>query len=157
MPSNKNLLNKKKTKNNKSNNKSNKNTKKYYGGKNKSKKSMKGGGDFFIAGNEPASFNNVPMHSFYTKNMLAEGTDVQHMQQSSRLLGGSKKSKKNKNFNKNKKGGGISNWLLGGFSNPIHDAGDIKGLPSSSNILSGRDVPGYASIPVNMQRSVPLV
>jgi hypothetical protein len=149
MPSNKNRLNKKKTKNNKSN----KNTKKYYGGKNKSKKSMKGGGDFFIAGNEPASFNNVPMHSFYTKNMLAEGTDVQHMQQSSRLLGGSKKNKKYKN----KKGGGISNWLLGGFSNPIHDAGGIRGLPSSSNILSGRDVPGYASIPVNMQRPVPLV
>jgi hypothetical protein len=148
MPLNKNRSNKNKSK-------KNKNTKKINRNRSILKKSMKGGGDFFISGKEPASFNNVPMHSFYTKNMYSAGTDVQHMQQSSRLMGGKRKnknkSKKNKFFNKNKKGGGIiSDLLTNGFSNNIQNSGSITGSPSAYNILAARGVPSYGAIPVNI-------
>jgi hypothetical protein len=147
MPLNKNRSNKNKSK-------KNKNTKKINRNRSILKKSMKGGGDFFMSGKEPASFNNVPMHSFYTKNMYNAGEDVQHMHQSSRLTGGKRKSKskskKNKFFNKNKKGGGIVDWLTNGYSNNIQNAGNATGALSSYDVLTARGVPSYGAIPVNI-------
>ena len=130
-----------------------------------SKKNMRGGGDFFIQGNNAASFNDVPMRSFYPMNNLAEGTDVQHMQQSSRLMGGSRKRKTNKKSNKRNKnkrtlkqrGGGLSNFFTSGYSNTISDSGNLRGLPVSSNILAGKDAASYGPIPVNIVNKSPLV
>lgn len=46
---------------------------------------MNGGGDFFNGGNlEPASFKNVPIHSFYPQNNYIEGSDIQRGQLASR-------------------------------------------------------------------------
>jgi hypothetical protein len=126
---------------------------------------MSGGGDFFNGGNvEPASFNNVPMRSFYSHNQYESGTDVQGGQLSSRLepqlsttprLMGGKKNKSRKLRNKKRnckgkkvKGGGLENVpgsMINSFSDPLtagnrnlsNSIGNTSGSLMSPNLLKG--------------------
>lgn len=115
---------------------------------------MKGGGDFFNGGNvHPASFNNVPIHSFYPYNNYTAGSDVQRAQIDSRLIpikGGKRKSKKGGKSKKmkEKKGGNIGNMsssFISSFSDPLVSGskiistqfGNTSGSLQSVNTIKG--------------------
>ena len=139
--------------------------------KTQKRKTMKGGGDFFISKPEQPSFSDVPLKSFYTMNRLNEGTDVQHMQQSSRLMGGNKKLKlqkrkqrkqeKQRKQKRSQRGGGIldSAFRLISPSNPnvISDSGNANGLPSQANILAGKGLASNSAFPIKMDSKSYLV
>lgn len=121
---------------------------------------MKGGGDFFNGGNvEPASFNNVPIPSFYPYNNYTAGSDVQGAQIDSRLIpikGGKRKSKKGGKSKKERKekskkglkGGNIGNMsssFISSFSDPLLSGskiistqfGNTSGSLQSVNTIKG--------------------
>jgi hypothetical protein len=134
--------------------------------KTQKRKTMKGGGDFFISKPEQPSFSDVPLKSFYTMNRLNEGSDVQHMQQSSRLMGGRRKQsntqkRKQKKHRKNQRGGGIldtvSRLITPSNPNVIADSGNANGLPSQANILTGKGLVSNGPFPIKMDSKPYLV
>lgn len=131
--------------------------------KTQKRKTMKGGGDFFISKPEQPSFSDVPLKSFYPINHLHEGTDVQHMQQSSRLMGGRRKKSKTqkRKHSKNQRGGGIldsvSRLISPSNPNVISNSGNANGLPSQANILSGKGIASNGPFPIKMDSKPYLV
>ncbi len=134
--------------------------------KTQKRKTMKGGGDFFISKPEQPSFSDVPLKSFYTMNRLNEGTDVQHMQQSSRLMGGKRKQsktqkQKNRKHKRNQRGGGfldsVSRLITPSNSNVISQSGNTNGLPSQANILTGKGLSSNGPFPIKMDSKPYLV
>ena len=123
---------------------------------------LKGGGDFFNGGNiEPASFINVPTHSFYPMNSYTAGTDLQGLQINSRLdpiKGGKRKSIKRKKGGKSgksiksgkrKKGGNVANMssnFISSFSDPLlngnkvlmNSLGNTSGSFMAPEIIKGK-------------------
>jgi hypothetical protein len=99
-------------------------------------------------------------------NRLNEGTDVQHMQQSSRLMGGrrNKKTQKTQKMQKNKRrqrGGGFldsfSRLITPSNPNVVSDSGNVNGLPSQAKILAGTGLSSNGPFPIKMDTKSHLV
>ena len=116
--------------------------------------------DKFLGNNaEPASFRDLPIHSFYPQNMYSQGTDVQGAQVASRLdpqlpvKGGRRKNRKSKSKSKRTRkmngGGGIQYSSLQ-TADPITSSGTTAGALQGYNIYGQNTVGNGMSYPLKV-------